>query len=285
LFTPHDAVRGEETAIFQYFLSEEADSVQTEIYDSKGNLVVSMVGDSVAQKPTEIHPWYRTRTTGPPTTAEGLNRWEWNLRYKGATMFEGIIIWSGRPQNGPKAPPGTYEARITVNEITKSTKFNIKMDPRLKGVSEKDLKKQYQLASQIRDKTSSANEAVIQIRHIREQINDRLKKTKDQQIGKMSTNLIENLTKIEEALYQTKNESGQDPLNFPIRLNNRLASLRRSVENGDAKPTNGAYKVFEELSIELKEHLKAMDQLLTQNLNKLNLRLKSKELETVSVTL
>ena len=159
------------------------------------------------------------------------------------------------------------------------------MDPRLKGVSEKDLKKQYQLASQIRDKTSSANEAVIQIRHIREQINDRLKKTKDQQIGKMSTNLIENLTKIEEALYQTKNESGQDPLNFPIRLNNRLASLRRSVENGDAKPTNGAYKVFEELSIELKEHLKAMDQLLTQNLNKLNLRLKSKELETVSVIL
>nr|MCS5644956.1 glycosyl hydrolase [Candidatus Neomarinimicrobiota bacterium] len=285
LFTPHDAVRGEETAIFQYFLSEEADSVQTEIYDSKGNLVVSMVGDSVAQKPTEIHPWYRTRTTGPPTTARGLNRWEWNLRYKGATMFEGIIIWSGRPQNGPKAPPGTYEARITVNEITKSTKFNIKMDPRLKGVSEKDLKKQYQLASQIRDKTSSANEAVIQIRHIREQINDRLKKTKDQQIGKMSTNLIENLTKIEEALYQTKNESGQDPLNFPIRLNNRLASLRRSVENGDAKPTNGAHKVFEELSIELKEHLKAMDQLLTQNLNKLNLRLKSKELETVSVIL
>ena len=159
------------------------------------------------------------------------------------------------------------------------------MDPRLKGVSEKDLKKQYQLASQIRDKTSSANEAVIQIRHIREQINDRLKKTKDQQIGKMSTNLIENLTKIEEALYQTKNESGQDPLNFPIRLNNRLASLRRSVENGDAKPTNGAYKVFEELSIELKEHLKAMDQLLTQNLNKLNLRLKNKELETVSVIL
>ena len=285
LFTPHDAVRGEETAIVQYFLSEEADSVQTEIYDSKGDLVISMVGDSVAQRPTEIHPWYRTRTTGPPTTAKGLNRWEWNLRYKGATMFEGIIIWSGRPQNGPKAPPGAYEARVTVNGVTKSIKFNIKMDPRLKGVSKKDLKEQYQLASQIRDKTSSANEAVIQIRHIREQINDRLKKTKDQQIGKISTDLIANLTEIEEALYQTKNESGQDPLNFPIRLNNRLASLRRSVENGDAKPTNGAYKVFEELSTELKEHLEAMEVLLTQSLNPLNARLKSKELERVSTTI
>ena len=197
-------------------------------------------------------------------------------------MFEGIIIWSGRPQNGPKAPPGTYEARVTVNGVTKSTKFNIKMDPRLEGVSERDLKEQYKLASQIRDKTSSANEAVIQIRHIREQINDRLKKTKDQQIGKMSTDLIANLTKIEEALYQTKNESGQDPLNFPIRLNNRLASLRRSIENGDAKPTNGAYKVFEELSTELKEHLDALDKLLTQSLNLLNERLTGKKLEPVS---
>ena len=200
-------------------------------------------------------------------------------------MFEGIIIWSGRPQNGPKAPPGTYEVRVTVNGITKSTKFNIKMDPRLKGVSERDLKEQYRLASQIRDKTSNANEAVIQIRHIREQINDRLKKTKDRQIGKMSIDLITNLTEIEEALYQTKNESGQDPLNFPIRLNNRLASLRRSVENGDAKPTNGAYKVLEELSTELKGHLEAMDVLLTQSLNPLNARLKSKELEPVSATL
>ena len=159
------------------------------------------------------------------------------------------------------------------------------MDPRLKGVSKKDLKEQYQLASQIRDKTSSANEAVIQIRHIREQINDRLKKTKDQQIGKISTDLIANLTEIEEALYQTKNESGQDPLNFPIRLNNRLASLRRSGENGDAKPTNGAYKVFEELSTELKKHLEAMEVLLTQSLNPLNARLKSKELERVSATI
>jgi hypothetical protein len=285
LFMPHDAVRGEETTIVQYFLGEEADSVQTEIYDSKENLVISMVGDSVAQKPTEIHPWYRTRANGSPTTAKGLNRWEWNMRYKGATMFEGIIIWSGRPQNGPKAPPGTYEVRVTVNGITKSTKFNIKMDPRLKGVSERDLKEQYRLASQIRDKTSNANEAVIQIRHIREQINDRLKKTKDRQIGKMSIDLMANLTEIEEALYQTKNESGQDPLNFPIRLNNRLASLRRSVENGDAKPTNGAYKVLEELSTELKGHLEAMDVLLTQSLNPLNARLKSKELEPVSATL
>ena len=216
LFNPHDAVRGSQTAILQYYLGEEVDSVKTEIYDSEGDLVISVVGDSIAKEETEMNPWYRTRTTGPPTTAKGLNRWEWNLRYKGATMFEGIIIWSGRPQNGPKAPPGTYEARVTVNGITKSTKFNVIMDPRLKGVTDQDLREQFQLASQIRDKTSAANEAVIQIRHIRDQIDDRLEKTNDRRIRKMSSDLMGNLKKIEEALYQTKNESGQDPLNFPI---------------------------------------------------------------------
>ncbi len=284
LFNPHDAVRNAQTAALQYYLGEEVDSVKTEIYDSEGNLVISVVGDSIAKEETEINPWYRTRTTGPPTTAKGLNRWEWNLRYKGATMFEGIIIWSGRPQNGPKAPPGTYEARVTVNGITKSAKFNVIMDPRLEGVTEQDLREQFQLASQIRDRTSAANEAVIQIRHIRDQINDRLDKTNDRRIRKMSSDLMGKLTKIEEALYQTKNESGQDPLNFPIRLNNRLASLRRSVENGDAKPTDGAYKVFGELSAELDGLLEALDGELTQRLNPLNSRLTSKQLEPVSAT-
>ena len=100
----------------------------------------------------------------------------------------------------------------------------------------------------------------------------------------MSSDLMGKLTKIEEALYQTKNESGQDPLNFPIRLNNRLASLRRSVENGDAKPTDGAYTVFGELSAELDGHLEALDGELIQKLNPLNSRLTSKQLEPVSAT-
>jgi hypothetical protein len=100
----------------------------------------------------------------------------------------------------------------------------------------------------------------------------------------MAGDLMANLTKIEEALYQTKNESGQDPLNFPIRLNNRLASLRRSVETGDAKPTNGAYKVFGELSADLDSHLEALDEELTQQLNPLNSRLSNKQLEPVSAT-
>ena len=74
-----------------------------------------------------------------------------------------------------------------------------------------------------------------------------------------TASVIKQMTTIEEALYQVKNQSAQDPLNFPIKLNNRLASLRRSLENGDARPTDGAYQVFKELSAELDGHLEAWE--------------------------
>ncbi len=75
---------------------------------------------------------------------------------------------------------------------------------------------------------------------------------------------------VEEALYQVKNQSGQDPLNFPIKLNNRLASLRRSVESGEAKPTNGAYKVYEELSAELTIELNKLNGIFDKYKSKIN---------------
>jgi hypothetical protein len=78
------------------------------------------------------------------------------------------------------------------------------------------------------------------------------------------------LAAIEEELYQVRNQSGQDPLNFPIKLNNRLASLRRSVETGDARPTEGAYKVFGELSAELDKHLGDLKGVLQSGLPAVN---------------
>ena len=68
---------------------------------------------------------------------------------------------------------------------------------------------------------------------------------------------------------------------FPIRLNNRLSSLRRSVETGDAKPTDGAYKVFEELTAELEGHLNNLKQVLASDLAKVNQELQRLNLKAV----
>jgi hypothetical protein len=95
---------------------------------------------------------------------------------------------------------------------------------------------------------------------------------------------LEKLSAIEEELYQVKNQSNQDPLNFPIKLNNRLASLRRSVENGEAKPTDGAYKVFKELTAELNQHLGNLKIVMEEDLPKVNSVLKNIGIEEIEAS-
>lgn len=271
LFKPGDAIRGVYDATFQYYLKNKADSVTVEILDEGGNLVQRFVGKSAEVKTDPGNWWGRGQSK--PTTGQGLNTFAWTLRYPGATTFDGMIIWGARPQNGPKAPIGKYQVRFTAGSYTQTYSFQIKMDPNLKGVSENDLKETFDLALKIRERESAANDAVILIRKLRKQIEDGLKNNTDPAAATAAKDFIAKITTIEEDLYQTKNRSGQDPLNFPIKLGNRLSAVRRSLETGDAKPTAGTYKVFEELSKELDGHLVKLDALRNTQLPPLNEKL------------
>ncbi|MEO1215188.1 MAG: hypothetical protein AAFY45_16775 [Bacteroidota bacterium] len=281
VFQPSDAIRGIYDADIQYYLGEEVDKVTVEVLDEKGNLINSFEGTERKYTPDPNLPWWLRGGSSTPTTAKGMNSFSWDLRYQGASSFDGMIIWSARPTRGPKAPIGIYQVRITVGEESQTKSFAVKMNPNLKGITEDDLQEQFELASNIRDKTTEANDAVIQIRKIRAQIEERSAAMGDKAFGEMAEKLLKTMQNIEEDLYQTKNRSNQDPLNFPIRLNNRLASLRRSVENGDAKPTDGAYQVFDELSKELAGHLEKLKTNLDSDLPKLNEMLKAKKMEEI----
>jgi hypothetical protein len=158
------------------------------------------------------------------------------------------------------------------------------MDPRLKGVTQADLEEQFKLAQQISEKTSAANDAVVEIRKVRKDLEERLEGTSNPELQQQGRDLAEKISEIERELYQVKNQSGQDPLNFPIKLNNRLAALQRSVETGDAKPTDGAYKVFEELNRELEGHLAKLEGLLGAELDSVNGKLAGEGMEPVSRT-
>tara|TARA_R110001599_G_scaffold203055_1_gene400008 strand:+ start:36747 stop:39788 length:3042 start_codon:yes stop_codon:yes gene_type:complete len=253
LFKPANPIRGVYNASIQYYLPNAADSVTIEIMDAKGNLIETYTGKKSDGRRASVR------------TDKGINEFNWNLRYPGATIFEGMIIWSGRPQSGPTAPLGDYQVRLTANGTTQTSSFTIEMDPNLEGITADDIQKQFDLALKIMSKTSAANEAVIQIRNIRKQA-EALSKSGDAGLNSAINDMLEKMKVIEEDLYQVKNQSGQDPLNFPIKLNNRLASLRRSVESGQARPTDASYVVFEELSAELKIHLDKLDQVLNSDL-------------------
>lgn len=274
LFKPADAIRGVYDADIQYYLNEQLDTVTFEILDSNDNIIATHKGDKPKYKVDPNIPWWKRGGSTKPTTAIGMNNFSWDLRYPGASSFEGMIIWSARPERGPKAPIGNYKVRLTAGDYVETHDFKIRMNPNLKDITEKDLKEQFDLASKIRDKTSLANETVIKIREIKSKLNDAKNKIPSSTYKNFVNPFLKEISLIEADLYQVKNQSGQDPLNFPIKLNNRLASLRRSVENGDAKPTDGAYLVFDELSTELNMHLGKLNKILSSDLKKINQLLK-----------
>ena len=156
---------------------------------------------------------------------------------------------------------------------TQEQSLQVKINPNLKGVTEADLQETFELAIKIRDNESRNNEAVIRIRKLRDRINQTTSGVNDATLISARQDLLSKIAVIEEALYQTKNRSGQDPLNFPIRLGNRLAALRRSLETGDAKPTAGAYQVHQELNAELEGHLSKLNLAVSNGLLALNKRL------------
>jgi hypothetical protein len=253
LYQPYYAVRNVQEAAFQYYLKDTANPLTVDILDASGNLVQSFKGithkstaDSLTEAREEEEFGYGKRQQAP-SIKPGLNTFTWDLRYPAPALFPGMILWGASPLHGPVAPPGRYQVRFTAGAKTETRNFEIKLDPRLKEVSVKDVTEQFQLAMQIRNATDKANRAVIRIRSVKQNIKP----------TNANKQLLAKLTRIEEDLYQTKNQSGQDPLNFPIKLNNRLAALERSVETGDAKPTASSYTVFSELSTRL-------DQLLTE---------------------
>ena len=271
LFKPADAYRGLNQAVFQYYLASRTDSVVLEILDAKGKQVIRFVGDKPAYKSDpSVEPW--DRKPNPPVTAQGLQTFSWNLRYPGATVFEGMILWGARAQAGPKAPPGDYQVRFTAGSYSQTYPFRVLLDPNLKGVTTSDLQETFDLAVRIRDRESQGNQAVIRIRKLRSQLQG-LSDLNDPAVAILVKDFTARITDVEEAIYQTKNRSGQDPLNFPIRLGNRMSALRRSLETGEARPTAGAYRVFEELSNEMDGQIKALDRHIGSWLPALNRKL------------
>jgi len=200
--------------------------------------------------------------------AAGLNRTTWNLEYPGPTTFPGMVLW-GATTSGPSAPPGNYQVRLTVDGNSQTQTLLVKRHP-LRSVTEGDLQEQFDLGIRIRDKVTEANNAVILIRNVKQQVKDRLAKSNDAQLADAAGRLTANLSAVEEAIYQVKNQSNQDPLNFPIKINNRIASLLRAVNTGDGKPIASIEPIFQDLIAKLKMQTDKIQQILATDLPAFN---------------
>jgi hypothetical protein len=265
VFEPRAAIRSYNRADVDYFLASEVERITVDILDASGATIRSFTETAAQEKERAKQPPAPAGDGGfggppqlPPSTKAGMNRFTWNLRYPGATVFPGLIIWSGNPANGPLAVPGRYQVRVSAAGATATVPLVIEKHPLFDNVSVADLQRQLDLALLVRDRTSEANEAVMEIRDLKAQIAERLEKSKSPRLKEIGDVVVRKLSAVEEEVYQVRNRSNQDPLNFPIKINNRLAALRRSVETGDAAPTDAARQVFQALSAELQAQLDAL---------------------------
>ncbi|HEX5473617.1 MAG TPA: hypothetical protein VFX12_03060 [Vicinamibacterales bacterium] len=272
LFEPADATRGTSGAMISYYLPTAARDLSIDILDANGKIVHTIKGapprSGRGGRGAEAG---RGRGRGGPVTAStaaGLDRVTWNLRYPDATTFPGMILW-GATTNGPEALPGNYQVRLTVDGRSETQPLVVRKHP-LRNTSDADLRAQFDIASQIRDKVSEANEAVIHIRKIKDAVTNRLANSPDAGLKAAGDTLTGHLSAIEEEIYQVRNQSGQDPLNFPIKINNRLASLLRVAEAGDGRPTANVYPIFKDLTAELKVQTDRLQQVLSTDLTAFN---------------
>jgi photosystem II stability/assembly factor-like uncharacterized protein len=285
LFKPGDAMRSVSRGVaIDYYLKQAADKVTIEIADEQGKVIKTFTGTPPAVAPATPPPApvpdEGFRPAPPPVPVkQGLNRFVWDTRYPDAKDFKGLIMWAGSVR-GPEAPPGKYTVRLTAGGITKSEDFAIVRNPRI-SATDADLHEQFALASQINEKVSAANEAVVRIRDMKDQIGERATKAGDARIKTAGDALAVKLTDVEGDIYQYQNRSGQDPLNFPIRLNNKLAALQGIVEAGDYRPTDQSYAVFKELSAQLDKAFRKLDGIVKDDLETFNQQIAKKKLPPV----
>lgn len=178
-----------------------------------------------------------------------------------------MILW-GATQNGPTVLPGKYQVKLTADGVSQTQPLTIVKHP-LRNISDADLQFQWDLASKIRDKVNEANLSVIKIRRIKTEAAEKTKGAPKEIVAAAET-LTKNLAVVEEEIYQVKNQSGQDPLNFPIRTNNRLASLLRVAVTGEGRPTSNVGPIFDDLVAELKAEQDKLDKTLATDLVQLN---------------
>lgn len=217
--------------------------------------------------------------------SKGMNQTVWNLRYAESETIEGMILWNGVP-SGIVAPPGSYFAKIKVDKDSAEVPFTVKADPNYK-LTQADYDQQFAFLKMVQDKFNETQKAIKDIRSLRTQITDFVSKQgKDvpKEIKAMGDSINKQLTAVEETLYQTKAKSGQDVLNYPIRLNDKLSGVFDVANSGNASPSKQAKDVYADLAAEIDVQLTKLKGLKEKDIPAFNALIREKALPVIKPT-
>jgi hypothetical protein len=206
------------------------------------------------------------------------------MNYPAGEKTEGMILWNGGI-GAAKAAPGKYQAKFTLGNDSVWVPFVIKANPNY-AISEADYDAQLAFLLQVRDKFNQVQISIKDIRSVRAQINDftgRMDTANTKEIKKMADSIQKQLTSIEEALYQTKSKSGQDVLNFPIRINDKLAGLYGVAASGQNAPSKQAKEAFTELAAQADVQMDKLKKVMSSDIATLNKLINDKQLPVIGI--
>ncbi|SDQ16956.1 Uncharacterized protein SAMN05216294_0694 [Flagellimonas zhangzhouensis] len=235
--------------------------------DSVALTYTKMNGDTLATYST-----YSKERGKKLEVKKGGNTHVWDTRGKSAERLDGMILWWAN-LSGPKAVPGTYKVTLNVNGETQTEDFKILPDPRAE-VTIADMQKQYDFITEVNETVDLSHQSIKKIRAVNGKLDEFIKKYKDEEattaLVEKAKTMKEKFGSIEKELYQTQNRSNQDPLNFPIRLTNKLGHLNSLVSMDDFPPTDQDIVVKNELSAEIKKQLAEFDALVDKEISDFN---------------
>ena len=246
--------------------NKDSDKVELSFHDEKGN---------------EIRKFSTSDDDNKLEVKDGGNIFVWDYKYPGAEKFDGMVMWSAS-LNGAKAVPGTYQVRLSVNNFESQNSFEILKSPTSES-SVNQMREQFNFVNQINKTISKAHQSIKKIRKTKLKLNEFLNNFSDnkdaENIVEKANFLIDSLSTVENALYQTKNESRQDPLNFPIKLTNKLGHIANLVTMNDFPPTSQDKKLMMELSEKINKEIEVFNKLMTNDVSEFNLSFKKLQLD------
>jgi len=259
--------------VFNYFLKSATDSTKLSIDIMDKNKKSIKTFSTNAQRPAD-----------KIEVNKGMNQFVWDMNYAEADRIEGLILWNGFV-GGPKGAPGQYYAKFKSGNDSTEVPFTVLADPNYK-ITNAEHEEQFNFLAAARDKFSEVMKAIKNIREMRQQMNDfsaRVGRDLTKELKQQIDTINKQMTEVEEALHQTKAKSGQDVLNFPIRLDDKLSGVYDAAAAGQSVPSKQVKEAYGELVTLIDAQLNKLKKIINEDVARLNLMIHEKTLPVIGV--
>lgn len=239
------------------FDEDQAAAVSMEIRDQEGNLVRTFRSDETDKAEPKVK------------TTKGTHRLIWDMHYPKGVTLEGDT--EGRWNTvAPFAAPGTYQAVLKTAHGELSQPITIRRDTRTQATDD-DLVAQYHFMVEIRDALSRVNQGINRLRRAKSDI-DALKEHAGSHaaLSESADKVLEFFKAIEDELIQTRATGRDDDLQYPPKLNAKIAYLAEVAESGDYAPTAQVKAAFASLKEAAEEQLAKLEQVFADEVEPLN---------------